>query len=50
MTDPKEYKDRIAKLRGLLKPRFLEVQEAGHIPQYESPEKVNPAIIEFLSL
>lgn len=43
-------KDRIAKLRGLLKPRFLEVQNAGHIPQYESPEKVNPAIIQFLSL
>lgn len=43
-------KERITKLRKLLKPEFLEVHEAGHIPQYESPEKVNPAIIQFLSM
>jgi pimeloyl-ACP methyl ester carboxylesterase len=43
-------KDEITKLRSLLNPRFLQIEKAGHLPHYESPEKVNPAIIQFLSL
>ncbi len=28
---------------------FLEVPDSGHIPQWENPQVVNPAILEFLS-
>lgn len=37
------------KLRRILKPDFLWIGKAGHIPQYECPEIVNPRIINFLS-
>jgi pimeloyl-ACP methyl ester carboxylesterase len=37
------------RLRRILKPDFLWIQKAGHIPQYERPEIVNPRIIDFLS-
>lgn len=37
------------KLRQILKPDFLWLEKAGHIPQYECPEIVNPRMIDFLS-
>jgi pimeloyl-ACP methyl ester carboxylesterase len=37
------------KLRRILKPEFLWIGKAGHIPQYECPEIVNHRIIDFLS-
>jgi len=37
-----------AKLYGIFFPDLLLLEEAGHLPHYEIPEKVNPAIIEFL--
>jgi pimeloyl-ACP methyl ester carboxylesterase len=36
------------KLKSLLSPEFLSIDEAGHLPHYEKPEIVNDAIIEFL--
>lgn len=37
------------KLLRILNPNFLWIVKAGHIPQYECPEIVNPQIIDFLS-
>jgi pimeloyl-ACP methyl ester carboxylesterase len=37
------------RLYKILHPEFLWVEQAGHIPQYESPEIVNPRLIEFLA-
>jgi pimeloyl-ACP methyl ester carboxylesterase len=42
-------KDSITRLRGILNPGYLQIEKAGHLPHYECPEKVNPAIVEFLS-
>ena len=35
-------------LRQWLEPEFLLVENAGHVPHYERPEVVNPALIDFL--
>ncbi|HBE77057.1 MAG TPA: alpha/beta hydrolase [Firmicutes bacterium] len=37
------------KLYRILKPDFLWVEKAGHVPQYECPELVNRRIIDFLA-
>ena len=37
------------KLRRILAPDFLWLEQVGHIPQYECPEIVNPRIIAFLA-
>jgi pimeloyl-ACP methyl ester carboxylesterase len=37
------------KLKMLLSPEYLAIDEAGHLPHYETPEIVNNAIIEFLN-
>jgi pimeloyl-ACP methyl ester carboxylesterase len=37
------------KLYHILHPEFLWIEHAGHIPHYESPEIVNPRIIDFLA-
>jgi pimeloyl-ACP methyl ester carboxylesterase len=36
-------------LRQWIEPEFLLVEQAGHLPQYERPQIVNPALIKFLS-
>jgi pimeloyl-ACP methyl ester carboxylesterase len=36
-------------LRKLIRPEFLLVDGAGHLPHYERPEAVNPRLIEFLA-
>ena len=36
------------KLRDLLSPEFLWVEQAAHLPHYEHPEVVNPRLIRFL--
>jgi pimeloyl-ACP methyl ester carboxylesterase len=28
--------------------RFLRIEKSGHIPMWETPEEVNPAILDFL--
>lgn len=36
------------RLRSVLDARFLLLEEAGHLPHYERPDAVNPALIAFL--
>jgi pimeloyl-ACP methyl ester carboxylesterase len=44
-TVPLKYSDSI---KAVLKVRFLEVSDAGHLPYLEKPEIVNKAVLEFL--
>ncbi len=44
-TVPLQYSDSI---KAVLKVRFLEVSDAGHLPYLEKPEIVNKAVLEFL--
>jgi pimeloyl-ACP methyl ester carboxylesterase len=39
----------VTKLYRILKPDFLWVEKAGHVPQYECPELVNGRMIDFLA-
>lgn len=38
----------VSKLRSLLYPDFLWVEQAGHLPHYEYPDIVNPRMVSFL--
>ncbi|MEI6088352.1 MAG: alpha/beta hydrolase [Bacteroidota bacterium] len=45
-TVPLKYSDSI---KAVLKVRFLEVPDAGHLPYLEKPEKVNKEVLQFLN-
>jgi pimeloyl-ACP methyl ester carboxylesterase len=44
-TVPLKYSDSI---KAVLRVRFLEVKDAGHLPYLEKPEIVNKEILQFL--
>ena len=45
-TVPLKYSDSI---KAVLNVRFLEVNDAGHLPYLEKPEKVNKEVLQFLN-